>query len=183
MNIEVARIRLRAKTNRSTSAERNGRNERTDGSPMKSLFEAATLEEATARIARLRPDSERQWGKMNAAQMLAHCAATMEMAVGLTFPPRRFVGRLIGPLVRKAVIAKGEPFRRNSSSDKSLIIREDRDFETERQRLIGLLERFTARGPEGCTKHPHSFFGRLTPAEWAMFMHHHLDHHLRQFGV
>jgi len=151
--------------------------------PMKSLFDAATLEEATARIARLRPDSERQWGKMNAAQMLAHCAATMEMAVGLTFPPRRFVGRLVGPLVRKAVVTKGEPFRRNSPSDKSLIIREDRDFETERQRLIGLLERFTAGGPEGCTKHPHSFFGRLTPAEWAMFMHHHLDHHLRQFGV
>jgi hypothetical protein len=43
--------------------------------PMKTLFEAATLEVATARIACLRPDSEWQWGKMNAAQMLAHCAA------------------------------------------------------------------------------------------------------------
>ena len=117
--------------------------------PMKSLFDAATLEEATARIARLRPDSERQWGKMNAAQMLAHCAATMEMAVGLTFPPRRFVGRLVGPLVRKAVIKKGEPFRRNSPSDKSLIIREDRDFETERQAADRAARAFRGGWPGG----------------------------------
>lgn len=151
--------------------------------PMKSLFEAATLEEATARIARLRPDSERQWGKMNAAQMLAHCAATMEMAAGLTFPARRFVGRLFGPIAKKAVITEGQPFRRNAPSDKALIIRGERDFEVERQRLIGLLERFQTGGPERCTRHPHSFFGRLTPAEWARFMYQHLDHHLQQFGV
>jgi transposase InsO family protein len=43
--------------------------------------------------------------------------------------------------------------------------------------------RFARLGPEGCTKHPHSFFGRLTPQEWAMLMYKHVDHHLRQFGV
>jgi hypothetical protein len=149
----------------------------------KDLFAAATLDEVKGRIALLRPESERLWGKMNAAQMLAHCAATMEMAVGMTFPPRRFIGRLVGPLAKKAVVTEGKPFRRNSASDKSLIIREDRDFETERQRLRGLLERFAAGGPERCTKHPHSFFGSLTPMEWAALMYQHLDHHLQQFGV
>jgi transposase InsO family protein len=120
---------------------------------------------------------------MTPAQMLAHCSATMEMAVGMTFPPRRFVGRLVGPLAKKAVITEGQPFRRNSPSDKSLIIRDERDFEVERQRMCGLLDRFQAGGPEGCTRHPHSFFGRLIPMEWATFMYHHLDHHLQQFGV
>ncbi|HMJ61868.1 MAG TPA: DUF1569 domain-containing protein, partial [Bryobacteraceae bacterium] len=91
--------------------------------------------------------------------------------------------RLVGPLAKKAVITEGQPFRRNSPSDKSLIIRDERDFETERQRLCGLLDRFQAGGPEGCTRHPHSFFGRLIPMEWATFMYHHLDHHLQQFGV
>jgi hypothetical protein len=149
----------------------------------KSLFEAATLEEENGRMALLRPDGERLWGKMSAAQMLAHNAAAMEMAVGITFPPRRFVGRLFGPLAKSAILTKGKPFRRNSPSDKSLIIKEDRDFEVERQRLRGLLERFAAGGPEGCTRHPHSFFGLLTPTEWASFMYVHLDHHLQQFGV
>jgi hypothetical protein len=40
---------------------------------MKSLFEAARVEEIKKRMAQLRPDSERQWGKMNPAQALAHC--------------------------------------------------------------------------------------------------------------
>ncbi len=49
---------------------------------MKNLFEAATVEEVKERMALLRPDSERQWGKKNPAQTLAHCSAAMEMAVG-----------------------------------------------------------------------------------------------------
>lgn len=151
--------------------------------PRKDLFTPATLEEAKERLARLRPESERLWGKMTAAQMLAHCAASMEMAVGLTFPKRRFIGRLVGPIAKKALITEGQPFRRNSPSDKTLIIREEREFEKERQRLSGLLERFQAGGPAGCTRHPHSFFGRLTPAEWATLTYQHLDHHLQQFGV
>jgi hypothetical protein len=85
--------------------------------------------------------------------------------------------------VKKAILTDGRPFRRNSTSDKSLIIRDHRDFNVEQKRLCGLLERFQAGGPEACTQHPHSFFGRLTPAEWASFMYVHLDHHLQQFGV
>jgi Protein of unknown function (DUF1569) len=151
--------------------------------PMKDLFAAATLEDAKRRIALLRPESERLWGKMSVAQMLSHCSATMEMAVGLTFPPRRFVGRLVGPIAKKAILTQAKPFRRNSPSDKSLIIHDERDFETKRERLCALLDRFQAGGPEGCTRHPHSFFGSLTPLEWAAFMYIHLDHHLQQFGV
>ena len=36
-------------------------------SPVKNLFEAATVEEVKERLAQLRPESERQWGKMNPA--------------------------------------------------------------------------------------------------------------------
>ena len=41
-------------------------------SRVKNLFEAAMVEEVKERMAQLRPESERQWGKMNPAQMLAH---------------------------------------------------------------------------------------------------------------
>jgi hypothetical protein len=46
---------------------------------MKNLFEPAAVNEITDRMAHLRPDSERRWGKMNAAQMLAHCSAAIGM--------------------------------------------------------------------------------------------------------
>ena len=49
---------------------------------MKNLFEVATAEEVKQRVAQLKPQSERLWGKMNAPQAVAHCAAGMEMALG-----------------------------------------------------------------------------------------------------
>ena len=150
---------------------------------MKNLFEPATVEEVQQRLAQLRPDSERLWGKMNAAQMVAHCSGGMEWAVGDKKPPRMFVGRILGVIVKPMALKDDEPMRRNSPTSKDLVVDDDRNLEMERQRLRGLVERFALAGPKGCTTHPHSFFGRLTPEEWAVLMYKHLDHHLRQFGV
>src|ERR1700721_1104915 len=66
-------------------------------------------------------DTVRRWGVIARWWVDPHNAAAMEMAVGITFPPRRFVGRLFGPLAKKAILTEGKPFRRNSPSDKSLI--------------------------------------------------------------
>jgi len=149
---------------------------------MKNLFEPATTEEVKQRMARLKPDSERQWGKMRPAQALAHCSVGMEVSVGLKFPSRNLIGRLIGRRVLKTFLA-GKPFPRNSPTDKSYVVKDERDFAVERQRLLEFIDRFAGGGPAGCTNHPHSFFGHLTPQEWAALNYMHLDHHLRQFGV
>jgi Protein of unknown function (DUF1569) len=150
---------------------------------MKNLFEAATVDDMKKRIANLTPDSERLWGKMNPAQALAHCSAGMEMALGENCPPRIFIGRILGRLAKKSMIVNEKPLPRNVATDKSLVVSDDRDFTVERQRLGELIDRFTTGGPGLCTKHPHFFFGPLTPAEWAALMYQHLDHHLRQFGA
>jgi hypothetical protein len=150
---------------------------------MKNLFEATTADEVKSRTMRLRRDSERQWGKMNAAQALAHCAASMEMAVGDRLPPQMLLGRIIGGIVKPMALGNDEPMRRNSPTVPSLVVSDERELEAERTRLCGLIDRFVAAGPEGCTTHPHSFFGRLNPQEWAILMYKHLDHHLRQFGA
>ena len=150
---------------------------------MKNLFEPSALEEVKSRMARLGPDSQRLWGKMNAAQALAHCSEAIEMAQGAISPPRILIGRLLGPWVKKAMILNEQPMRRNSKTYKTLIVSDERDFAAEKQRLRESIDRFAAGGPAGCTKHPHFFFGPLTPVEWAALMYRHLDHHLRQFGV
>src|SRR6202040_65096 len=106
------------------------------GAPhMKNLFEPAAVKEITDRMARLRPDSERQWGKMNVAQMQAHCSAAIGMAEGKVTPPRILLGRLLGPLAKKSLIVTGEPMRRNAMTDKSVLVTDERDFIMERQRL------------------------------------------------
>jgi len=150
---------------------------------MKNLFEAGRVEEVKQRIAQLKPNSERQWGKMNPAQALEHCSRGMEMALGDKTPPRMLVGRILGRVVKSKVMANDEPLRRNSPTMKELVVQEEKDLGTECTRLCGLIDRFAAAGPAGCATHPHSFFGRLTPEEWAILMYKHLDHHLRQFGV
>ncbi len=151
---------------------------------MKNLFEAARAEEVRQRLARLRPDSPRQWGTMNPAQTLAHCTAAFDLAMGK--PPvssRVFIGRLLGPLAKKSLLVKGEPMRRNATTEKSCLVTDQRDFGVESQRLRESIDRFVAGGPAICTRHPHFFFGPLTPVEWAALMYQHLDHHLRQFQV
>ena len=73
--------------------------------------------------------------------------------------------------------------RRNAPTAKTLVVSDDRDLKMEQQRLSALIDRFAAAGPAGCTTHPHTFFGPLTPQQWAILQYKHLDHHLRQFGV
>jgi hypothetical protein len=150
---------------------------------MKNLFETATANEVKQRIQQLGPNSVRHWGKMNVAQAMAHCATTMEWAVGDRVEPRMLIGRIIGPLVKSKVLKDEAPMGRNAPTAKSLVVADERDLGNERQRLCALIDRFSAGGPQGCTKQPHTFFGRLTPEEWARLMYKHLDHHLRQFGA
>jgi Protein of unknown function (DUF1569) len=150
---------------------------------MKNLFEVSAAKEVKERIGRLGPNNVRQWGKMTAAQAMAHCSTAMEWAVGDVLPPRMFVGWILGPIAKKFALKDEKPMTRNAPTAKSLVVTDERDLEKESTRLCVLVDRFASGGPQRCTKHPHTFFGRLTPEEWATLMYKHLDHHLRQFGV
>jgi len=151
---------------------------------MKNLFDATVADQIKTRLGTLKPQSERRWGKMSAPQMLAHCSVSMQWAVGEVVPEKGpILVRLMGRLVKPLVFRNEDPLRKNSPTAKSLIVTDERDFAKERERLTGLIDKFAAGGAAGCTKNPHSFFGKMTPEEWASLMYRHLDHHLRQFGV
>ena len=150
---------------------------------MKNLYDRATAADVKNRLARLTVDSPRQWGRMNAAQAVAHLARGMEMATGDRRPSRLIAGRLFGAFVKRLALKDDAPFKRNSPTDPALVIKDDCDLEIERRRLADLIDRFVASGPAGCTTHPHSFFGRMSPDEWSVLTYKHLDHHFRQFGV
>lgn len=151
---------------------------------MKNLFDATVADQVKARLGQLEPQSERRWGKMTAAQMLAHCSVSMQWALGELVPEKGSLpARLIGRLVKPMVFRNEDPLRKNSPTAKSLVVTDARDLANERDRLLGLIDKFAAGGAAGCTRNPHGFFGRMTPNEWAVLMYKHLDHHLRQFGV
>jgi hypothetical protein len=149
---------------------------------MKNLFQTEAFDEIIQRINKLTPDSARLWGKMEVAQMLAHCTASMEVATGLKTPPRMFIGRILGPFL-KSHFTNDKPLKKNSPTDKSFLVIDQRNFEKEKARLVDIITRFSRGGPEKVTRHSHSFFGKLTPMQWGKGMYKHLDHHLKQFGV
>lgn len=149
---------------------------------MENLYNLNDVINIHNRINDLTPASERAWGKMRADQMLAHCAEALRSANDETHPPRMLIGRIIGPFLKKRFLGPN-PLPRNLNTDKNLIIAGQRDFNKERIRLKQQIDKFYTRGEEGCTKHPHFFFGVLTPQEWSIGMWKHLDHHLRQFNM
>ena len=150
---------------------------------MKNLFQPETVRELKDRLAQLRPDSPRLWGKMTPAQAMAHCVMGVELALGDRRPPRMFIGRLVGRVIKPMAFKESEPMRRNSPTIPGFVVSDNRDLACECENLSRIIDRFAAAGPVGCTTHPHSFFGRLTPDEWSFWMYKHIDHHLQQFGV
>lgn len=150
---------------------------------MKTLWQAECVEELKQRMSRLRSETAPLWGKMNPAQAMAHCTIGMELACGDRRPPRMLIGRLIGGLVKSKAFQESEPMRRNSPTIPGFQVSDNRDLADECNKLSRVMDRFAAGGAGGCTTHPHSFFGSLTPDEWGMWMYKHIDHHLQQFGV
>lgn len=151
---------------------------------MNNLFNATDVAAILNCLEKLTPDAQRQWGKMNVSQMLAHCNASLQTAMGLHTGKRLgLVIRLFGTLLKPSFFGP-KPFPKNSATDKDYIIAGDPDFEAEKHKAIRQIKQFSGDGPAKCaTLPPHAFFGKLTPEEWAIMQWKHFDHHLRQFGV
>jgi Protein of unknown function (DUF1569) len=146
---------------------------------LENLFDADTKAEIISRISSLTPQSKPLWGKMNAAQMLAHCQKPLGVALGDHQVKSSFFMRLIGPLFKKQLF-NDKPFKRNLPTDKSFIIADERALEEEKQKLSSMVNRFTE---SNLSDAPHPFFGKLTNEQWSKGTWKHLDHHLQQFGV
>lgn len=148
---------------------------------MQTLFDPAGRKAITDRLAALPPTAIRQWGKMDVAQMLAHCANALEVGTGDRPRKQAFIGKIFAPFVRASLLGD-KPFSRNSPTDPTFVITDPREFAREKQRLLDLVARFCAQGPSSAGKQVHSFFGRISGDQWGVLMHKHLDHHLGQFG-
>lgn len=150
---------------------------------MKNVFNPADTAEVINRINQLSPTSERRWGKMTVAQMLAHCNVTYEMVYEARHPrPNAFMKFILKNLVKTKVVNE-EPYKQNSRTAPQFIIKDDKNFEQEKTRLIDHISKTQQLGEAHFDgKESHSF-GPLTKAEWNNMFYKHLDHHLKQFGV
>ncbi|RCR71460.1 DUF1569 domain-containing protein [Larkinella punicea] len=147
------------------------------------IFTTAVSEKVVQRINQLKPDTQPLWGKMTVAQMLAHCNVTYEMTYENQHPRPNFLMKFILKTFVKKAVTGPAPYQRNSQTAPAFLIKDARDFEAERNRLIAYLSKTQQLGENHFDNKESHSFGNLSKDEWNTMFYKHLDHHLGQFGV
>ena len=150
---------------------------------MENVFSSAGVTHFVNRIEKLQPNTHAQWGKMNAAQMLAHCNVTYRMIYepGFTKPSGFLKGLLLRWFVKPYVVSE-KPYKQSTQTAPEFIIADEKNFNAEREKLIAHLQRVLQEGEASFEGRPSHSFGPLTAKEWNTLFAKHLDHHLRQCG-
>ena len=149
---------------------------------MASIFNKQDCQIIIDRINKITPSATPLWGKMNATQVMGHCAVSFEMATGRMQMKRVFISYIFGRLAKKMIFSD-KPFKKSTPTAKEFIMPLGKDFEEEKAKLIAAIKDLNDSGPDAVKAGPHPFFGTLTLAEWDALIIKHTDHHLTQFGV
>jgi hypothetical protein len=150
---------------------------------MKNVFTSETNNELIARIEKLTPSTPQLWGKMNVSQMLAHCNVSYEMAFeDLHKAPNAFLKWMLKLFVKETVVGD-KPYKKDGQTAPAFLIKDERNFEKEKARLIAYIQKTEALGEEYFDNRESLSFGKLSVAQWNTMFYKHLDHHLSQFGV
>ena len=86
---------------------------------MKNFFESSERRELVDRLDRLRPDAARLWGKMDPAQMCAHCALALEVAAGDVPKKQAFIGKVWPRSSGTRLLRNGS---KNSPTDPTFVV-------------------------------------------------------------
>jgi hypothetical protein len=148
------------------------------------IFSKEISEGAIQRINKLEPATQPQWGKMNVAQMLAHCCIAYEMVYEADKRPKpSFFMKFILKSVVKKIVTTEVPCKRNGRTSPAFLITDSREFEVEKSRLTAYINKTRELGAAHFDQKVSHSFGTLNTTEWNNMFYKHLDHHLTQFGV
>ena len=150
---------------------------------IRNLFDPKETQETIDRINKLTPETERLWGKMEVAQMMAHCNVAYEIPYTDQHPKPNAFARFMVKLFAKKTILGDKPYKKNIPTSPIFKMTEPKDFEVEKKRLIEYLNKTQELGPTHFNGLNNPAFGKLTDNEWNTLFSKHLDHHLTQFGV
>lgn len=147
------------------------------------IFSPDVTAQVITRIQALKPDTHPLWGTMTAARMLAHCCVTYEMVFENKHRKPGAVARFFLRWLAKSSVVGDKPYPKNGRTAPAFLVTDERQFDTEKQRLIAFLQRTQALGRAHFDHKESHSFGPLSSEEWNTMFYKHIDHHLRQFGV
>ena len=151
---------------------------------MENVFDAKDTQNYINRINNLVEDTIGLWGRMTVDQMLAHCNVSYEMVYepGKYKKPGMIAGFILKTFVKPKVVGE-KSYSRDSPTAPQFVINERKDFDEEKKRLIGFIQKTQQLGAESFNEKESFSFGKLTSQEWSNMLAKHLNHHLSQFGV
>lgn len=150
---------------------------------MKTIRDEKCREELIERLNSLSRDAKPAWGRMSVDQMLSHLVQSGDLPFVSQSPDRsNWLSRtVVKPLVLY-VLPVPKEVKTSREMDQQQDGRQPVDFEMDKADVIRAITKLGGLPPDyKCLDHP--FFGKMSPKQWGMLAHKHIDHHLRQFGV
>ncbi len=147
------------------------------------IFERSGFDRLIDRVNSLSPESKSKWGKMDVAQVLAHCNLVFEMF----YHKERFkkpnpVVKFLSIKLIKPMLLGPKPYKHSMRTAPELVVTEAKNFDQEHRKLLDHLEKTNSLGEAHFEGQESISFGKMTAAEWSTLWSKHLDHHLSQFG-
>ena len=147
------------------------------------IFTKEVSDQVIGRINNLTPETKPKWGTMNVSQMLAHCCVAYELVYDNIHPKPNAFTKFMIKLFAKKIVTGDAPYKRNSRTAPMFVMKDDKDFEKEKKRLVDYITKTQELGEANFDGKENISFGKLTKNEWDNLFYKHLDHHLNQFGV
>ncbi|MGM5470522.1 DUF1569 domain-containing protein [Flavobacteriaceae bacterium LMO-SS05] len=149
---------------------------------MRSLFESKAHEDILNRINKLDENTPAKWGKMNVAQMLAHCCEPLKVPLGkLTLKKPNVIMKFLFSFFKDSLY-NDKPWKQGLPTTKEYKIVDAKVFLEEKNKLVEFINEFHSKKENTSWPH-HPFCGQLTNEQWGKMQYKHLDHHFKQFGV
>jgi len=156
-----------------------------DNRTVRTLARERDKAEILARMANVRPDSVRRWGRMSPQQMVCHLGDWSRMLL-----VRKAVSPTTSLLRRTAIkwLALYGPLPWPQGLETSAELDQEHggtppgDFAADLAEACALLETVAASAGR-LAEQPHPFFGAMSQRDWLRMAYLHSDHHLRQFGL
>ncbi len=146
-------------------------------------FEAETTTSVLTRLEAIAHNTQPLWGKMNAAQMLAHLNVAYDMAYHEQKKKSSWVTKLLLKAFVKNIVVGDKPYKRNSRTAPAFLITSEKEFEAEKLRFIENVKITEQKGVAYFDGKESASFGPLTAKEWSNLFYKHIDHHFAQFGA
>jgi Protein of unknown function (DUF1569) len=153
---------------------------------MKTLANDSHKNALLQRLRRIKPDSQRRWGRMTPHQMICHLNDSFKSVIG----ERQVSVRQTNPVARTLIrwIALYAPLKwphgvpTMPENDQERGGTPPEEFQRDLDALVEMIRRITSQQRDFQWRR-HPLFDEMAEPDWLRWGYLHVDHHLRQFGV